>query len=424
VTTALAISTAILAILLFFAVSAIWSMTHLRRGQWKTLDTQDSRGERFGEMVARLTLSCMTEGNAVELFQNGAFFDRLEEAIGAADQSVHFETFLWKTGELSARLVRSFVAAAERGVEVRMILDGEGGKKMSETERQTLRDAGVMLCFFNPRSWRNIGTYNARDHRKMVVVDSRLAFVGGHCVTDEWQGDAQDRKHYRDITAQVRGPVVGELQAAFTENWTEVTGKLLAGEKYFPDLEPVGDARAHLAYVNVQRRVSAVKALHILAIASAQESVTIQNPYFLPDEGARTALLRAVERGVRVRVMTPTIDATDNGLVLHAMRSGLRPLLEGGVEIYGYDRTLLHQKVLTVDGHWSLVGSTNFDFRSFEINDEISVSLFDEDLAAELVRTFEEDLAHCHRYTLAMLEKRTVVDRSLDRLAWVAREQL
>ena len=423
-TTVLAFTTVLLSILLFFAGAALWSINKLRRGEWKTLDTQDSRSERFPEMVARLTLSAISEGNAVSLVQNGAFFDALSEAIGQASESVHFETFLWKTGKLSARVVDTFATAARRGIEVRMILDAEGCKKMEKTEREALRSAGVKLCFFHPRTWRNIGTYNARDHRKMAVIDSRLAFAGGHCVTDEWMGDAEDRDHYRDISARMEGPIVSEMQSAFAENWTEVTGRLLAGEKYFPRLEPAGEARAHLAYVNVERRVSAVKALHVLAIASAQESILLQNPYFLPDDGATTALLRAVKRGVRVRVMTPTFAATDNKLVLHAMRSGLRPLLEGGVEVQGYDHTLLHQKVLTVDGHWSVVGSTNFDFRSFEINDEVSVSVFDEGLAAELEATFERDLAHCEPYTLAMLDQRSAKDRILDRLAWIVREQL
>ena len=414
----------VLGVALFFAVAAIWSMTKLRRGEWETLDTQDSRGERFPELVARLSLSSISEGTAAEVLQNGAFFDALRGAIDEASHSVHFETFLWKSGELSARLVETFCAAARRGVEVRVILDGEGSKAMSDDERERLREAGVHLATFHPRSWRNIGTYNARDHRKLAVLDGALAFVGGHCVTDEWMGEAQDREHYRDISVRIEGPIVNELQAAFAENWTEVTGRLLAGEVYFPRLQPAGDARAHLAYVNVERRISAVKSLHILAIAAAQESITIQNPYFLPDEGARTALLRAVERGVRVRVMTPTIEATDNKLVLHAMRSGLRSLLVGGVEIYGYDHTLLHQKVMTVDGHWSVVGSTNFDFRSFEINDEISVSLFDEALTEELESIFEADLAHCERYTVAELDERSAGTRTLDRLAWVAREQL
>lgn len=421
----LSIACALLALALFFAVAIIWSTNRLRHGEWKTLDAQDSEGPRFPEMVAHLTLSLLSDGNALELLENGdAFFEAAREAIGAATESVHFETFLWKTGELSATLVAAFCERARAGVEVRMIVDGEGGKLMHEDERKQLRDAGVTLAFFHPRTWRNIGTYNARDHRKIMIVDSVVAFAGGHCITDAWGGNAQDRDHNRDMSVRMRGPIVGEVQGAFAENWTEVTGRVLAGEKYFPKIEDAGDVRAHLAYVNTVRRVSAVKTLHVLAIAGAKRTLTIQNPYFIADDGSKLALIRAVERGVRVRVMTPTLAATDNGLPYRAMRYDLASLLNAGVEVYGYEKTLLHQKVLTVDGHWSLIGSTNFDFRSFEINDEVSVSVFDEAFAAQLEACFENDLAFCSPITCDEIEARGWVDRVKDRLAWGVREQL
>ncbi len=422
---ALSIACGILAFALFFAIGIIWSFNRLRKGKWDALDTQDSEGPRFPDMLARLTLSSLSDGNSIELLENGdAFFDATREAIAAAEQSVHFETFLWKTGELSATLVAAFCERARAGVEVRIIVDGEGGKLMHEDERSQLRDAGVTLCFFHPRTWRNIGTYNGRDHRKLMVVDSTVAFAGGHCVTDAWAGDAQDRDHNRDMSVRLRGPIVGEMQGAFTENWTEVTGHILAGEQYFPEQEEAGDVRAHLAYINTERRVSAVKTLHILAIAAAKRRLTIQNPYFIADDGSRRALIRAVKRGVQVRVMTPTLAATDNPLPYRAMRHGLAPLLDAGVEVYGYAKTLLHQKVLTVDGHWSVVGSTNFDCRSFEINDEVSVSVFDEEFAATLEACFESDLEWCSPITREEIDSRGWIDRIKDRLAWSVREQL
>lgn len=420
----LSIAVVLLAVLSLALGYVLWSRSRIQRGVWARLDPQDTSRDGFARMVAHLSLGSLVEGNAVTLLENGAFWDALRESIARAERSVHFETFLWKACELSASLVDAFCERARAGVDVRLIVDGEGGKLMSDDERERLRAAGVDLRLYRPRRFAHLGSYNGRDHRKLAVIDGRLAFVGGHCVTDEWTGDAQDREHFRDMTIRLEGPVVNHVQAAFSENWTEVSGRLLAGEDHFPGLDHVGEASVHLAYLGDARRVSAVKTLHVLAIESARESLLIMNPYFLPDDGAIEALGRATARGVRVRVMTPTLEATDNPLVVHAMMRELPRLLDAGLEVYGYDRTLLHQKVLSVDGCWSVVGSVNFDPRSFEINEEIAASVFDRALASKIEAAFDADVAHCVRYGLEHAEKRSVGSRLADHLAWGVRGQL
>jgi cardiolipin synthase A/B len=402
----------------------LWSRTHKVHTRWSALQIPQ-RGPQFHEMVAGLTLGATEAGNRVEVLRNGdGFFDVLLADIAQARHSVHFETYLWRTGTLTRRFATALAERARAGVDVRVLIDGEGGKEMTDDERQGLRDAGVHLGFYNPRTLRNVGTYNTRDHRKIVVLDGRLGFVGGHCFTDEWQGNAQDRRHYRDTSARVQGPIVMHLQAAFSENWTEVCGEILADEKLFPALEPVGDACAHLAYVSIGRRASSVKILHHVAIEAARESVLIQNPYFLPDEDAIGALRRAVQRGVRVRLMKPTLEASDNRLVQHACHHGLRPVLESGVEVYDYDHTLLHQKVMVIDGQWAMIGSTNFDDRSFDINDEITLSVFDETTARELTEDFEADLVHCRKVTVNEWNARGWGHRIADWAAFRLRTQL
>jgi cardiolipin synthase len=404
---------------------ALWSLTHIRAGRWDKLEPLDSASERFPHLCANLCLSSICEGNSVRLLQNGeGFWPELLEAIGRAEVAVHLETFLWKTGVLSASLAEALCERAAAGVQVRVVIDDVGGMDMLDEERARLRESGVQLAMFRPRTWRHIGTFNGRDHRKLAIVDARTAFIGGHCVTDAWRGTASNPREVRDTSARVEGPIVAQMQRAFAENWTEVTGELLGAPEHFPALPPCGDTSAFLAFINFEQRVSSIKTLHMLAVSSAKRTLLIQNPYFILDKGAQQTLVRAVERGVRVRVMTSSAEATDNQLVFHAMRHGLRPLLEAGIEVYLYERCLLHQKVVVVDGHWSILGSANFDFRSFEINEEASMSAFDRTIASELEAAFERDLGCCYRFTEAHLDQRSVREWIADFLAWQVREQL
>lgn len=424
--TSIAISIIVVLTLAVLVLSvALWSLTHIRAGRWDKLEPLDSESERFPHLCANLCLSSVCHGNAVRLLRNGqGFWPELVRAIGRAEESVHFETFLWKTGELSAALTDALCERAAAGVEVRLIIDDVGGMDMLEQERARLRECGVRLVLFRPRTWRHIGTFNGRDHRKLVIVDARAAFIGGHCVTDAWRGDAATPHEVRDTSARVEGPLVAQIQRAFAENWTEVTGELLAAPKYFPDLEPAGATTGFIAFINFEQRVSSVKTLHMLAVSAAKRTLLIQNPYFILDKGAQQTLLSAAQRGTRVRVMTPSKKATDNQLVFHAMRHGLRPLLQAGIEVYLYDLSLLHHKLVVVDGHWSILGSTNFDFRSFEINEEVSMSLFDQEVSAELERGFERDLERCYRITEAHLDQRSLRAWLADFLAWQVRAQL
>ena len=414
---------AILGATTLFLLWAVWSIKLELRTHWSEVGAIEP-GPRFETMIATLSLSSLTHGNQIELLHNGdQYFPALFSAIRSATVSVHFETFLWKTGTCSAMLVEALCERARAGVPVRVLLDGIGGK-ISDDERATLDAAGVHVSFFSHQLLKNIGEYNTRDHRKIAIVDGRVGFIGGHCITDDWLGNAQDRKHFRDITARVEGPIVTQLQGAFSDNWTESAGELLVGEDLYPEQPQKGSATAHLAYLSLARRSSSVKILHHLAIESAKHEILIQNPYFLPFSGARDALCRARKRGVRVRVMIPALEATDAKLVSHATSHALRPLLECGVEIYLYQRTLLHQKVFVIDRAWSAIGSTNFDERSMDINEEISMSVFDEDLAAELAETFDADLRHTTRLGLEEWSARPLLEKAQDWVAWRLRAQL
>ena len=374
--------------------------------------------------LAGLTHSSVIEGNAVELFEHGAFFDALFQAIAGARASVHFETFLWKEGVLGSRLARALADKARQGVAVRVLLDANGCKKIGSDCVDVMKEAGCKVVQFHARRLRSLGHLNRRDHRKVCVVDGRIAFAGGHCIVDEWLGEGQDKQHFRDLGLRLTGPAVHALQSSFSENWVDETGELFVGAGVFPALEPCGEVAVHVARVTPDGAPPAVKILHHLVPCLARERLWIQNPYFLPDGEAVDALLDAVGRGVDVRVMVPSAEASDMPIVQHAAHHNFERLLEGRVRVFEYQPTLIHQKTITVDGVWCAIGSSNFDDRSFEINDEITLGLRDAGLAHRLEQIFERDKAQCEELELQAWRRRGAGQKLKDRLLYLFNEQL
>jgi cardiolipin synthase len=374
--------------------------------------------------LSGMSLGMATSGNAVEIFQNGAFYDALLKDVAEARRTVHFETFLWKEGRLGQRMADGFSAKAREGVKVRLVLDAQGCRKMGEAARAQMEAAGCELAWYHPRTLKNIGVFAERDHRKLCVLDGRVAWVGGHCIVDAWLGNAEDRQHVRDLSVRLRGPVVHSVQSVFSENWVEVTGKLFVGEDVFPAQERAGTVEAHVASIKPEGSAPAVKILHHTMLCCARERLWIQNPYFIPEPDAVHAFGTAVKRGVDVRVMVPSTEASDMRIVQHAAHRNFQELLDSGVRLYEYDRTLLHQKVMTVDGVWCSVGSSNFDDRSFETNDEVMVGFLDRALAKRLEEIFEADLAHCKELDAAQWKKRGLLHRAKDSALYLFNEVL
>lgn len=380
--------------------------------------------DSLGRTIAGLTQSTLCPGNAVALVENGTFFERMLADVAAAERSVHLQTFLSEEGEVTERVCAALCERARAGLPVRLMIDAGGSRNFGADGLTRLRDAGVEVERFRRLRPLNLGRLNNRDHRKLCVVDGRIGWVGGHCLTDNWLGEAQDPDHYRDVSVRVRGPVVAQLQAAFGEHWVEETGKTFGGDAFFPNLDEVGDTPAHAVWVSPAGAPSCVSLLYSLAIRGARKSITLQNPYFLPDVEDRELLAGAARRGVRVRVMMPSPAASDAPAVQHASHHNFGSLLEAGVEIYEYQRTLLHQKTITIDGAWSAVGSANFDDRSFEINDEVMLAMHGERVAAELEAIFARDLAHARRVRLDEWRQRGWSHRLVDFSAYLVNEQL
>jgi cardiolipin synthase A/B len=405
-----------------FLLVVIWSIKRHREPRLRI--ASDAPLAELLPSLAGLTHSVMIEGNSVELFENGAFFDVLLADMSKAEHSLHFETYLWEEGELSRRVTAALAERARAGVAVRVLVDASGGDKMGEAAPRELVAAGCQFQLFHPRRVRNLGLQNERDHRKLVVIDGRVAFVGGHCVKDEWLGEAQDRGHFRDLSVRLRGPIVHAAQSTFSENWVEETGELFVGEGVFPRPEQAGEVTMHLARAKPSGAAPAVKILHHLVLAMARKRIFIQNPYFIPGPAALGALCRAAARGVDVRVMVPAAAASDMPFVQHAAHRNFDTLLAGGVRIFEYRKTLLHQKVVAVDGAWCAIGSSNFDDRSLEINDEIMVGCCSEALAAQLEAVFLRDAADCVELEAGRWARRGLWHRWRDNASYLLKYQL
>jgi cardiolipin synthase len=409
------------------AVISLWLLWSIRRHRSPSLEMRcEQTIDGLALSLAGLSLGSLVEGNTVEVIRNHWFFDAVEREIHSARRSVHLENFLWKDGTVSARVSAALAEAARRGVEVRVLLDAMGGRRMAASTRQQLRDAGCRLVFFHRWSARNLGVLSDRDHRKLLIVDGERGLVGGHCYTDAWLGDhnISPELNAYDVSVRVTGPIVHSLQAAFSENWAGETGELFAGDGVFPSLRATGAVAMHAAFSKPERSAPAVKILHHAAICMARRRIWIQNPYFIPKPEAIDAFGAAVNRGVDVRVLMPSIDATDNPIVNLASRRNFGKLLRCGVHIFEYEKGLLHQKVMTVDGLWSAVGSSNFDDRSFDTNDELTLGIFDVSTAGKLDALFAEQLRCAKPVSLHTWEKRPLLRRLQEHACYSARQLL
>jgi cardiolipin synthase len=412
---AITVAAALIAILVSFI---LWSRTRRRHVH---LDLPRGDAASLMRSIAALTYGRVIEGNAVRIIQDDAFFVALLEDLSRAKHHFHLETFLWADGVISDRLVSALSAAARR-IEVRVLVDQRGAKTTSPEAWATMRAAGVDFRVYHRARLRELGWYNNRDHRKIAVIDGRIGYTFGHGVSDLWGGIRNDG--WRDTAARFEGPVVAELQTAFLENWVKVTRRALAGPEYFPEPVRAGTIPTHVAYAAPPETATAVHRLYYLAIAAAQREILLQNPYFLPDRHALRLYAEAVRRGVTVKLMLPSSGTSDFPIVQHASHHYYGPLLDAGAIVYEYALSGLHQKVMVIDREWCTIGSTNFDPRSFRINDEITVAIYDRGVAEELASAFERDAQHAREWTLARWNARTLGHRLRDRVSVLAKRQL
>ncbi len=351
-------------------------------------------------------------GNRVQLLRNGdQIFPAMLTAIRNARATINMESYIFWSGKVGTEFREALIERSRHGVEVRVLLDAIGSKsKLESTDIDAMRHGGVNLDLYHPlRAWM-LNRLNNRTHRRILVVDGRIGFTGGAGIADEWLGNADAKEHWRETHVQVEGPVVAQLQAAFLDNWSEVRGEALVGPAFYPPLETLGTARCQVIPSTSRAPSSAAKLMYAVAISAAKERILLSNSYFLPDPETSKVLTDAARRGVDVRVLVPgkvnDVPATKAG-----GRSSFGTLLEGGVKIFEFQPTMFHPKTLVVDGLFSTVGSTNFDNRSFRLNDEINLTIYDAAVGRQMEALFREDLKRSRPYTYQDYQSRSWKDR-------------
>ncbi|MGH7926823.1 MAG: cardiolipin synthase [Candidatus Binatia bacterium] len=383
----------------------------------------------FFPTIAAHTDAPILGGNQVELLFNGEqIFPAMLQAIRSARKSITYAQYLYKGGPIAYELAEAFAERCRAGVEVKLLIDDHGGSEMPEDIPALWKKSGCDLQWFRRirlfqfiTPWELL-TYNYRNHRRILVIDGKIGFTGGHGVSQAWTGDGRSQGQWRDTDARIEGPIVQQLQAAFVESWRETTGNLLGDELYFPRLEPRGDVNAQVVKSSPFGGTHESYLLFLLAISSAKKSIYITNPYFLPDERMTAAFLKAAARGVRVVVLSP--GQIDWMLVYRASRRGFGPLLLGGIELYEYQPALLHAKTMVVDGALALIGTTNLDNRSFALNEEVNLIVHDAAIAGELEKAFHEDLKRSKKLNYEEWQSRPWSEKILELFTIPIKEQL
>ncbi len=418
------IATLIAALVGFLAATFTFLLTRRRRTSRVVLDYETLPPIAEGlTTLAGISGANVFPGNLAKVYQNGSLFDAMAEDIEAARHTVHLESFVWEASEIETRLVELLTRKAGEGIKVRLMIDAMGGQKATPKQLERLCDAGVRLEVYCQPRWWNIRRMNHRTHRKLLIVDGRIGYTFGHGIAKQWLGNAEDSKHFRDTGVRLEGPVAHSMQSVFLENWIEESNHVPMGEGCFPDLKPCGEVSAHVVSSASGDATSAVALFYTAAIASAQKEVIIQNPYFVPDREFVGVLAEVVERGVSVKLMVPGKN-TDSPVVRRAGCRLYADLLRAGVTLYEYQKTLLHQKVIIVDGEWSHIGSANFDERSLALNQEVGVGILDKSVANALLEAYDEDLKHSEELTLEQWLKRRWYSGAIDWLAYQLQAQL
>lgn len=365
----------------------------------------------------------MVPGNRVTSLVNGEqIYPAMIEAIRSARTNITFETFVFRDA-MGATFVEELSAAARRGVQVHMLLDWLGSRTMDSDLLAAARSAGCDMHLYHPPSWYHLGRLNNRTHRKLLVVDGKVGFTGGVGMGVEWCDGCSGMPPWRDSHFRAEGPVVAQMQAVFVDNWIKATGRVLHGAEYFPKLEPVGDMEAQMFGSSPVGGSESMHLMVLLALTAARTSIDIENAYFVPDKLTVEALCSAARRGVRVRIVVPG-RYTDARVGRWAAQGLYGSLLENGIQLYEYQPTMMHCKVLVIDGLWTSVGSANFDDRSFRLNDEANLNVFSESLAQEQTRLIDADIARSRRMVLRKWRNRQLGRRVNERLALLLRSQL
>ncbi len=416
--------TIVLTVVATFAVTVV--AMNFRTGE-KKIDERISplyavADPQFAQSMGNLLGPAIRDGNRVGGLQNGdEIFPAMLSAIRSARETITFETYIYWSGQIGKDFADALSERARSGVKVHVLLDWVGSGKMDDALLEEMKASGIEVEKYHPPRWYNLSRINNRTHRKLLVVDGRIGFTGGVGVADKWLGHAEDEEHWRDAHFRLEGPAVAQMQAAFMDNWIKTRGEVLHGAEYFPAVAPTsGSARAQVFMSSPGGGSESVRLMYLLSIASARKSIRISASYFVPDDLSVETLVEARKRGVPIEIIVPG-PKIDTETTRKAGRSRWGDLLRAGVEIYEYQPTMFHCKVMIVDDLWVSVGSTNFDNRSFRLNDEANLNVLDPEFAAAQIAVFQEDRKNATRVTLEMWENRPWQEKLAERAAGLFR---
>ena len=402
-------------------LGAVWLAFNLASGE-KQIERQIERlyateDPQFHRALGALLGPSIVEGNKVDVLLNGdAIFASMLKAIGQAQRSITFETYIYWSETIGREFADALIARARAGVRVHVLLDWVGSAKMEQRYLDEMKRAGVEVERYHKPNWAGLFRMNNRTHRKVLVVDGEIGFTGGVGIADKWRGDAQDSEHWRDTHFRVEGPVVAQMQSVFMDNWIKATGRVLHGVQYFPALRRRGEQSAQMFSSSPTGGSESMHLMYLMALTAATRSIQLSNSYFVPDELAVKALVAAAQRGVKVQIITPGGEI-DTEVVRRASRARWGPLLEAGVLIAEYQPTMFHCKVLVVDGLLVSAGSTNFDNRSFRLNDEANLNVLSAPFAQQQIEVFQRDLQRSQPITLQAWQQRPWHEKLLEHTA-------
>ena len=413
-------------VLAFLGIIAVFCVFFIRRHVLEyhiphTFTVNDP--EFFGSALA-LADPVPLAGNKIELLQNGdEYFPAMLAAIHGAKKTVNFEAYIVYSDKIGHAFRDALCERARGGVQVRVLLDGIGsGWKLDNSDVAMLKKAGCKFAYYHPLlSWR-IDRTNRRSHRRVLVIDGRIGFTGAVGFAEEWSGHAQDAKHWRDMQARIEGPLVAELQNAFEAHWIKTFGETLSGADQFPNEPAVGNLHAQ-TIASHSFSTAPVPVAQAVAFAAAIKRIWVTNAYCTPTDDQVDELVSAVRRGVDVKLILPG-PHDDQPLTKSAGRSAYGRMLEGGVKIFEYQPTMIHTKSMVIDGRFALFGSSNFDARSAQINEELDLAIYDENFGREMEQIFEKDLAQSKQYTLQEFRHRSLWERTTEWLALPFRSQM
>jgi len=383
----------------------------------------DSTSPHFIDSLRSATLSVVDHDSHFDVLTNAEqFYPAMLESIAGAQQTINMECYIFQPDATGRKFVSALVERARAGVVVTLVVDAIGSLRFGPSTLRRMRKAGCRVERYQGFRWYGLSRLNNRTHRELLVVDGKVAFIGGAGVGDQWTKGRRGKRRWRDTMARATGPAVSSIQGVFAENWVECCGEILTGPEYFPSLDRTGTMSTVVIKSSPADRATACRVAFQILIESARSRIRINTPYFLPDRALRRAFIASATRGVQIDIIVPG-SHTDQRWVRLVSRRKYNELLKAGVRIYEYRAGMMHAKVLNVDDEWVVLGTTNFDNRSFEHNDEVNVAVRDAGLAARLTRDFLDDLKSCEEVTLDTWKRRPILEKIIEPFAWILERQ-